>query len=254
LGFAAANNLGADLASKSVWLAFLNPDAYAEPDWLSSLHEAALANPEVACFASRQISAQQPSLLDGAGDSLTWGGRPFRRGFGKNLSNSPRDYQEVFSACGAAMLIRRDVFDQAGGFDEDFFCYLEDVDLGFRLRLQDHRCLYVPKATIHHESSALTGRKSRFSSYYGHRNMIWLYLKNMPQPLLWVFLPLHLFETCLGFMRCSLRGQGGLFIRAKWDALKGLRRTLKKRKLIQSSRTVSAWSILIALSHEFSNH
>ena len=70
---------------------------------------------------------------------------------------------------------------------------MEDVDLGFRLRLAGHRCLYVPKSVVHHVGSGTTGGKnSDFSVYHGHRNLVWTYVKNMPGVLFWIFLPLHL--------------------------------------------------------------
>lgn len=77
----------------------------------------------------------------------------------------------------------------AGGFDEDFFCYTEDVDLGFRLRLYGHRCLYVPAPVVEHVGSGITGTRSEFQLYHGHRNLVWTYVKNMPGRLFWLYLP-----------------------------------------------------------------
>jgi GT2 family glycosyltransferase len=88
---------------------------------------------------------------------------------------------EIFSPCAAAALYRRSALLEVGGFDEDFFCYVEDVDLGFRLRLAGYRCLYVPLSVAHHIGSGTTGGKnSDFSVYHGHRNLVWAFVKNMP--------------------------------------------------------------------------
>lgn len=234
-GFAAANNWGALLASDADWIAFLNPDAVPEADWLLALENATKAFPSYQSFACRQLSLEAPSLLDGAGDALSLAGRPFRRGFGAHAANTYITTEPVFSGCGAAMMIRRDLFLAVQGFDEDFFCYLEDVDLGFRVRHQGESCLYVPDAVVHHRGSGTTGFRSRFSTYHGHRNMVWLLIKNMPAGLLTLTLPLHLLVTLGAFLQCARRGQGMLFCFSKWHALKELPRMLRKRKAIQST-------------------
>ena len=73
-----------------------------------------------------------------------------------------------------------------GGFDEDYFSYHEDVDLGFRLRLRGLSCMLVPQAIVHHVGSASTGKRSDFSVYYGHRNLVWTYFKDMPSTVILV--------------------------------------------------------------------
>src|SRR5690349_18314790 len=135
LGFAVANNIGARLASGR-WLALLNTDAFPEPDWLERLLAAAESNPEYSFFTSRQLKAQTPHLLDGAGDVYHISGLAWRR-----YAEFPADCfglesGEIFGACAAAALYAREAFLHVGGFDEDFFSYHEDVDLSFRLRLQ----------------------------------------------------------------------------------------------------------------------
>ncbi|MBW8891053.1 MAG: glycosyltransferase family 2 protein, partial [Burkholderiales bacterium] len=130
LGFAAGNNLAAREA-RGRWLALLNPDAYPRPDWLKALVAGAARHPDVRCFTSLQMVADEPGLMDGTGDVMTSAGIPFRGGYRRRLP--PRLPEgEVFSACGAATLIDRELFLHVGGFDERFFCYCEDVDLGYR--------------------------------------------------------------------------------------------------------------------------
>jgi GT2 family glycosyltransferase len=130
LGFATANNIGARLA-RGKWIALLNADAFPEPDWLEKLLQTAEANPEYSFFSSRQVQANRPELLDGAGDVYHISGLAWRQYYNYPSNKFGHQTEDVFSACGAAALYLREDFLNAGGFDEDFFSYFEDVDLGF---------------------------------------------------------------------------------------------------------------------------
>ena len=102
-------------------------------------------------------------------------------GHGVPVSSVSEEVREVFSPCAAAALYRRSALVEIGGFDDDFFCYSEDVDLGFRLMLAGHSCLYVPTSVTHHVGSGTTGgQNSDFAVYHGHRNLVWTYVKDMP--------------------------------------------------------------------------
>ncbi len=200
LGFAAANNRAAAL-SRSRYIALLNPDAFAEPTWLARLVEAAESSGAEA-VASLQLDDGDPSLLDGAGDCMSIAGVPWRGGFGQPLSAAPAVRCEVFSACGAAALYRRDAFEGLGGFEERFFCYCEDVDLGFRLRLSGGRCLLEPGAVVRHMGGASSGgRGSDFAEYHGTRNRLWTFLRNMPLWLMPIALPAHLLTVAYVLLR-----------------------------------------------------
>ena len=179
LGFAIANNIGARLA-RGKWIALLNADAFPEPNWLEKLIQTTEQNPQYSLFSSKQIQYRNPKLLDGAGDAYHISGLAWRNGYNLSVNNQGLEQREVFSACAAAALYSREAFLQAGGFDEDYFSYFEDVDLGFRLRLGGAKCLYVPEAVVRHVGSVSTGKRSDFSVYYGYRNMISTYVKNMP--------------------------------------------------------------------------
>ena len=193
IGFAAGNNRAAGEA-RGKWLALLNPDTVAAPDWLEKLVAASQAHPGCRNFASAQFDLNDPCLLDGAGDAYLIFGFPWRGGFGRPASELPSTGW-VFSACGAAAMYERDLFLGMGGFDERFFCYCEDVDLGFRLQLAGHDCLFVSDAVIGHAGSGITGRASAFSTYHGTRNRVWTYFKNMPRPVLLLALPGHVALT-----------------------------------------------------------
>ena len=109
-------------------------------------------------------------------------GWAWQRGHGQRIGrvDDPEAAEEVFAPCAAAALYQRDAFQEVGGFDESYFCYFEDIDLGFRLRLAGHRCLYVPQAVALHLGAATAGRESDFAVYHAHRNLVWTYVKNMP--------------------------------------------------------------------------
>lgn len=235
-GYAAGNNLGARLA-KGVWLALLNADAFPEPDWLACLTDAAGRQPDVASFASRLVLAETPEFLDGEGDLYYVSGLAWRRNHGLR-AGSPDGEQEVFSACGAAAFYRKDAFLQVGGFDEDYFAYQEDVDLGFRLRLAGHRCVFVPTAQVRHIGSTSYGFRSDMSIYYGHRNLVWTFFKDMPLVLLLLYLPAHFFMTLSYFIYFTSIRKGRTILRAKRDALRQLPRILRARRPVQGARQV----------------
>jgi GT2 family glycosyltransferase len=248
LGFAVANNRGARLA-RGQWLALLNADAFPEPDWLERLLEAAQTYLNT-FFASRQIQADHRGVLDGEGDVYHVSGLAWRRNYGFPVYPLNAS-QEVFSPCGAAAFYPRQEFLDAGGFDEDYFSYHEDVDLGFRLRLRGLSCVLVPQAIVHHIGSASTGKRSDFSVYYGHRNLVWTYFKDMPSGLLWLYLPLHIAINFLFLIHFTLKGQGSAIWRAKMDALCGLPRMIKKRRTVQRDQRVSTAEIHHVMSRNW---
>ncbi len=254
IGFAAASNIGASMVSDCQWLAFLNPDVFPEPDWLETLVNAIIVHPDFNFFASLQISDLQPNLIDGAGDVYHTSGLAWRRNHHAELENHGIEREEVFGACGGTALILRKAFMDANGYDERFFCYFEDVDLSFRLRLLGGRCLFIPEAKVRHVGSGSTSQWSDFATYHGHRNMIFTYFKNMPLSLFWYYLPQHLFLNIFSLFWCAKRGQIRIALQAKWDAIKKLTAVLKDRKNIQKRRVVSTATLAKLLSCGFIRH
>jgi GT2 family glycosyltransferase len=246
IGFAAANNLGAHLA-KGEWLALLNSDAFPDPGWLENLLLAAQRESKFSFFASRQLQAREPQLLDGAGDMYHISGVAWRRYAGFPAAQFGLEPGEVFSACAAAGFYSRKAFIQVGGFDESFFSYHEDIDLGFRLRLQGFRCLYVPEAVVFHIGSATLGPQSDFALYHWQRNFIWSFIQNVPLALFVFALPTHLMANLIYQLNYTIHGQGGILLKAKWDALRGLPGALRKRRTIQKSRTVSNMELSLVM-------
>ena len=247
LGFAAGNNFLLD-GCNSEFIVLLNPDAFPEAEWLENLLIAASDNPDVAAFGSQQLIQSKPEYVDGVGDSYHLSGLVWRECHGARQQTVGLNQKEIFSPCAAAALYRRQAVMDAGGFDEDYFCYVEDVDLGFRLRLLGHQAMYVANAVVHHVGSATTGgQHSDFAVYHGHRNLVWTFIKNMPSILFWALLPIHLMMNIAVLILFSLRGQGRVIFKSKWDALMGVPLAWRKRKLIQASRTVGVvdiWRLL----------
>lgn len=246
-GFAAANNAGIAFCREADFVALLNPDAFAEPDWLAALVVAAHHFPDAAAFGSRLLSHADPSRLDGAGDYLTLAGKPGRRGHGQTAQGRFQHADAIFSPCAAAALYRIGPLAEVGGFDESFFCYVEDVDLAFRLLLAGYGARYVPDSVVRHMGSAVTGRRSAFAVYHGQRNLVFNYVKNMPGPLFWLFLPPHLLLNMVYLLGASLAGRGPAVWRAKRDALRRIPALWAQRRTIQSQRRVGVLRVLKTL-------
>jgi GT2 family glycosyltransferase len=245
LGFAAGNNLAVkNYTGSSEWIALLNADAFADPHWLEALLAGAKANPEFVAFGSKLLNAANPRLLDGTGDAYHLSGRIWREGRGTPASAVLDTEREVFSPCAAAALYRRSALMDVEGFDEDFFCYVEDMDIGFRLRLSGYRCLYVPQSIVHHVAGGSTGgTHTDFSVYHGHRNLVWTFVKDMPGILFWLLMPLHAALNLVSIPWFLFLGQGNVILRAKRDALFGLPKMWRKRQQIQKARVASIGDI-----------
>lgn len=247
LGFAGGVNRGA-AAAKGRWLALLNPDAYAEPDWLERLVGATARYSDVRSFASRQLMADDSGKLDGLGDVMAAAGFPFRGGYG-GRDPGPMAPGEVFSACGGAMLIDRALFLEMGGLDERLFCYCEDVDFGYRLRLRGEPTLVIPDAVVRHEGSASSGGpRSDFAVWHGTRNRFWVFVKDTPPVLFWLTLPLHLAATALLFVRHAMRGELQAPLKGLAAGLRDLRVALEARREAQAARRVGSWEIARAMT------
>ena len=246
-GFAKANNHLLKLVKDTKWVIFLNPDAFPEQNWLEEMMKYANQYANYSCFSSRLVMEENPGKLDGDGDIYHISGLAWRQRHGKAIPGNSTP-KEIFSPCAAAAMYRTDVLLESGGFDEDFFCYFEDVDLGFRLRLAGHKCLLVPTAVVCHIGSATTGgQQSSFSVYHGHRNLVWTYIKNMPGVLFWLLLPFHILLNIFTVGWFVFHGQGSVICRAKKDAIKGIPAMWRKRKVIQSNRVASLkdiWRVL----------
>jgi GT2 family glycosyltransferase len=244
-GFAGANNQLARLATTR-WVALLNPDAFPAPDWVEQLMAATRRYQDIEVFGSTQLLADTPEMLDGAGDSYHVLGLARRSGAGMP-SSSVTDDADVLSACGAAMVVRRSRFEDLGGFDENYFCYFEDIDFCFRHRLMGGEVKQLRDAVVLHVGGASSGELSAFAVFHGVRNRMWTFFKDMPGLWMWLLLPLHLAVTAFQFLGSFKRGVVVPYARGYFSGLYGLPSLLSARRHIQKSRTVEfrdLWALM----------
>lgn len=240
LGFSAAVNAGIRASKAAEYVALLNNDTETDSGWLEALVRVAESHPEAGLFASKLMDFHDRRLLDGAGDALRRSGLPYRIGH-QELDRGQFDKPAfVFGACAAAALYRRELFEEIGMFDEDFFSNCEDGDVSFRAQLSGYRCLYAPGAIVYHVGSAsYGGKRSPSNTRLGTQNGVNLLVKNLPPAFVWRSLP-SLLAGQLSRAVVTSYSSGGL--RAYLEGLTGawhlLPLMLKKREEIQNQRKV----------------
>jgi GT2 family glycosyltransferase len=244
-GYAGGVNAGIDAARGEI-LAMLNNDTEVDPRWLEELWAGLERHPEAGSATSKILLFDERNVINSAGDLFSIEGIPLNRGVWEVDEGQFDQEEPVFSPCGGACAIRRTLLadlaskGQGPPFDEDFFAYCEDVDLGWRAQLAGYACLYVPTAVVYHRLSATGGGK--IASYYTGRNFMYVMAKDYPSSLFrkhwrrllraqlkisWEALRAWRGEAA----RARLRGQ----LRGLWN----LPSMLRKRKAIQASRLVS---------------
>ena len=181
VGFGAAANRGIE-ASRAPFVAVLNDDAVADTRWLEALLKAIERRPDAGMCAS-QVRLFGEHRLDSAGMLLARDGVAKQRGHGRPPEDFPVAEEALFPS-GSAALYRRAMLDQIGGFDESFFLYCEDTDLGLRARWAGWKCLYVPDAVVEHHYSHSAGRASPVKAYFVERNRLFVLAKNFPLRML----------------------------------------------------------------------
>ena len=187
LGFCAGNNRLAAEASDADALALLNNDTRPEPGWLAALVNALRSAPEDVAAVSGKIVDWEGERLDFGRGLMTFDGHAFQLDFRRPLGKArvPKAGEELLFACGGNLLIRRKSFLDAGGFDESYFAYLEDVDLGWRLWSGGERVLFAPDAVVHHRSSATSDLLGLFNrGFLFERNAFLTAYKNY-EPGIW---------------------------------------------------------------------
>jgi len=219
------------------YLGVLNDDAWVDRDWVGRTLETFRLDASIGSVATLVRAAADTNLVDSAGDRLNICGHASNIGWGTPVSEVANTSIEVFSAAGSCAVYRRDAYMLAGGFDDDFVAYLDDIDLGFRLQLLGFRCLFNPLCTAFHEGGA-TYKPRLKAQYLTERNMYWNLVKNMPLSIL----RKHA-SSIVGAQSRPAPISGGSSI-AAWSAGKahahiGLSKILRKRRRIQLERRVS---------------
>ena len=182
VGFAAACNTGIR-AAQGKMIALLNNDTVARPGWLAALVDALDAAPStVGGVTSKMLRMDDPAQIDDAGDTLSWHGFAHKRGHGQPADGFTQA-EAVFAPCAGAALYRRSFLDAVGGFDSQFFAYLEDIDLALRGHLAGYTFLFIPTAEVLHKGHGSAMPQAAYVRAIT-RNRLLLFLKNIPLHLL----------------------------------------------------------------------
>ncbi|MHB8108752.1 MAG: glycosyltransferase family 2 protein [Syntrophorhabdaceae bacterium] len=255
LGFAGGYNRGME-AAHGKYIAIINNDAVASPQWLRALVDVAEQDPDVGAVASLIIDGNRPEVLDSCGVGIALDGmsRQLMRGRKLPVLTAPK---EVLASSGCACLFRADAL-AIGLFDESFFAYCEDTDLGLRLRWAGYKVVVAPGAWVTHYYSGTTGKYSLQKVFWVERNHIWLVIKNFP-PLLLLFLP---FATAWRYLvqifaiithsgdlkefstKSSFYQVAAVIVKAYISALAGIPLMLRKRKALVHKRRISNFQML----------
>jgi hypothetical protein len=240
LGVTAALNVCAH-AGRGELVALFNNDMELEPDCLGELVAALDVHPEAGWAGAKLRDFEQRELLDGAGDVFTWAATGGRRGHGQRDHGQYDAPGEIFGACGGAAIYRRSVLRLVGDFDEDFFAFYEDVDWNLRAQLAGFSCRYVPSAVVYHMGSATIGRGlSDFTRYHLWRNTLWIIAKDIPAGALLRHSPQLLLGQLINLAVAVRDRKLDIWLRVWRDALRGLPRALRKRRVVQRRRRITA--------------
>lgn len=255
LGFAGGVNVGIRRAMAEGYdaVALLNNDAVPDPDWLATLDEALERTGATVATGLMLRASEDPSLdgtIDTAGDAISTWGMPFPRSRGDAPYAMPAG-GPVFSASGGASLFRTDLFRDIGLFDEKFFAYFEDVDIGFRARLAGHAIVYDPEAVVRHKIGATSGRIPGFTVRQNFQNLPLLLVKNVPVGLRRMIVPRFVILFTMMLAKATLTGSA----KPAWSGLVGgLRLALghgrRERARIQSERRAHPSDIDAMLTHD----
>jgi GT2 family glycosyltransferase len=249
LGFAGGVNVGIRWAFAGDYeaIALLNNDAVPDADWLANL-DAALSRTDASVAASLMLQAGD--VIDTAGDAMTTWGMPFPRFRGAPAHEAPES-EPVFSASGGASLYRTRLFRDIGMFDETFFAYFEDIDIGFRARLRSHAIVYEPSAVVHHKIGATSGKIPGFTVRQTFQNLPVLITKNVPRGLRRIIVPRFILLLTMMLAKATLTGSA----KPAWTGLsRGIRTSVthgrRERRRIQGSRTAAVGDIDAMLTHD----
>ena len=229
LGFAEGTNTGIRQA-KGEYILTLNNDTQMDNRFLECLERMMKSDKSVGMCAPKMLFPD--GRINSAGICLSRSGAAWDRGMFEPDNGQYDSSQEVFGPCAGAALYRKSMLDEIGLFDEDFFLYMEDVDLAFRARLAGWKCIYVPEAKVHHLHGGTSSFGSDLAVYQGNRNVIWYVFKDFPLRLLLTSLPWIVGRNLAVIPYYAFTGQGGFILKSKLDAIMGLPLMLKKRSKV----------------------
>jgi GT2 family glycosyltransferase len=216
-----------------------NNDLELDPGCLESLVAALDAHPEAGWAGAKLLNFHDRGVIDGAGDTFSWGRGGHRRGHGEIDTGQYDSPCAIFGACGGAAVFRRCALERVGALDETFFTFYEDIDWDFRAQLVGFTCRYVPSAVAYHMGSATIGAGlSDFTRYHLWRNGLWVLAKNAPARLLVRHGPEILLGQLLNLAVAVRDRTLGTWVRAWRDAIRGLPHIIRRRRAIQAHRSL----------------
>lgn len=240
LGFSAGNNVAAQLA-QGKYLMFLNPDTVVVPGTIDKLATILEQHPEVGIATAKILLLNQPEQINTCGNDVHLSGITLCRGAGLP-ADAQAEMTKVSAVSGAAFLMRRELFEALGGFDEDFFMYLEDTDLSLRARMIGATCVYVPNAVVYHDYYL---RFSREKTYYLERNRYLMLLKTLHWSTLFLMLPLFSLAEVITWGYILLAERSGLNkFRAYGWVVRNWNDVMRKREQVQVSRKITDRQLL----------
>jgi len=238
-GFSVAVNAGIK-ASTAPLIFLLNNDTELHKNCLQELVKTADSQRQADFFAAKMLNYHDHTLLDGAGDAFLRGGVGYRLGTMETDSALYSTSGPIFGACAGAALYRKSMLEETGCFDEDFFAYLEDVDLNLRANSRGKICWYVPEAKVYHVGSASTGSKiNAFTVSLSTRNNFYILLKNYPLGLLLCFTPAILVYQFFWFCFVLKKKQVPAYCKGVWDFMVNVPVIYAKRKQNLAKQVVS---------------
>jgi len=243
-GFGQGNNLGAR-AARGKYLVFLNPDTIVKPGWLEALITALEDDPRAGLATSKILLLNDPERINTCGNTIHLTGLTLCRGL-RHPKNTFNQRESVAAVSGAAFAIRRDLFEQLEGFDEDFFLYMEDTDLSWRARLAGWDCLYVPESIVLHDYHL---RITPFKIFYQERNRYLMLLKSFKWGTLIFLLPTLLLAEVItwGFVIWGDRTRLGNKVRAYGWIVRHWSNVLQKRVATQRLRRIDDRELVQAM-------
>ncbi len=252
LGFAAGANAGMRAASGEL-VAVLNNDTTVSPRWLEACVAAMGRYPEAAFIACRILEFGRRDFIYSAGDCYLGAGIGYRRGQEQRDRQGYRIDCPVFSACGCAALFRRVVLEKTGGYEEEFFAYLEDVDLGLRLQAAGYSGWYIAEAEVYHHGGATSGGEfSGLAVRLRTRNAILLLIKSLPAMVLFKSIPRIALAQIFWLGRVLVRRKLGSYLLGCLGIFPKLPRMISRRAQFRKSARVSdsaLWELILQSEH-----
>jgi GT2 family glycosyltransferase len=228
-GFTGGANTGIR-ASRGEYILTLNNDTITDPRFIENLVKPMMSDPRLGMCASKMLFPD--SRINSTGICISRSGAAWDRGIFEQDSGQYDREEDVFGPCAGAALYRKSMLDEIGLFDEDFFIFMEDVDLAFRARLAGWECRFVPSARVIHIMGGTAGTDSDLSVFYGNRNLLWNTIKNFPKRTLLICLPWIIGRNCADIPYYFSKGKGRSILKAKASAFGGIVRIIRKRKNI----------------------